>query len=597
MNAHELSLRLADRAQSVCEYLLPNGKKKGNEWKCGNVHGGAGDSLSVRVSGEKKGVWSDFSAGIGGDLLDLWANCRGISISAALPQVREYLGVSEVPLERARTLFKRPNGKGCTKPSAEVFSWLKTRLINSETSEAFKVSEKKEGNRTLIALPYLLADGTVMNIKTRDIADKKYMRQEAGAEPCLFGWHLIPLNLRKVCITEGEFDAMVLHQMGFHALSVNAGAGNHQWIESDWERLQQFSEILVCFDDDEAGRKGAKEVINRLGVDRCKLVRFAHKDANDALLAGYTTGDFNEDMECGKYLSPDELVSAGSFTGQILNLFMPAEEEQRNAVLKFSGREYKWFEFRPGEVTVWTGISGHGKSLMLGQVLLGCMQQGEKACIYSGEMPAARTIHRMVKQATAVDKPTPDYIRGCMDWLNDMLWIFNIRGTANLERLLEVFGYAAKRYGVRHVVIDSLMMLADVPEDGAGALTAQKEAMRKIVAFAEQHGVHAHLVAHPRKARDESQAPGKMDISGSSKITDAACNVFAVWSARKEPDAPLDDTPDAKLELHKQRNGEEQHRSLYLFYERKSQQFCTFADRKVSPYFKWAEKETVNEYI
>ena len=38
---------------------------------------------------------------------------------------------------------------------------------------------------------------------------------------------------------------MTLHQVGIPALSVNAGAGNHQWIENDWSRLDRFSEILI----------------------------------------------------------------------------------------------------------------------------------------------------------------------------------------------------------------------------------------------------------------------------------------------------------------------------------------------------------------
>ena len=36
---------------------------------------------------------------------------------------------------------------------------------------------------------------------------------------------------------------MTLHQCGVPALSVNAGAGNHQWMENDWERLERFSEM------------------------------------------------------------------------------------------------------------------------------------------------------------------------------------------------------------------------------------------------------------------------------------------------------------------------------------------------------------------
>ena len=79
--------------------------------------------------------------------------------------------------------------------------------------------------------------------------------------------------------------------------------------------------------------------------------------------------------------------------------------------------------------------------------------------------------------------------------------------------------------------IDSLMM-TDVPEDGSGAITAQKEAIRKLCDFAKRNGCHVHLVAHPRKGQDETKAPGKLDVAGSSKITDGADNVFTVFSER-----------------------------------------------------------------
>src|SRR5690606_35261361 len=120
------------------------------------------------------------------------------------------------------------------------------------------------------------------------------------------------------------------------------------------------------------------------------------------------------------------------------------------------------------------------------------------------------------------------------------------------------FTYGFKRYGIRHFVIDSLMM-TDVPDDGKGALSAQKAAMGKLANFARKYLVHVHLVAHPRKSENEAKAPGKMDVSGSGHLTNAADNVFSVWSARKE-DGEDPDTPDAYLELHKQRNGETQHR-------------------------------------
>ena len=116
--------------------------------------------------------------------------------------------------------------------------------ITDETIAAFRVAEQIRGGKTYAVFPYL-RDGELVNVKYRNIAEKRDMRQEGGAEPCLFGWHLIDPKARTVAITEGEIDAMTLHQVGIPALSVNAGAGNHQWLENDWERLDCFSEILI----------------------------------------------------------------------------------------------------------------------------------------------------------------------------------------------------------------------------------------------------------------------------------------------------------------------------------------------------------------
>lgn len=413
--------------------------------------------------------------------------------------------------------------------------------------------------------------------------------------PCLFGWHLIDPAQRTIAITEGEIDAMSLHQIGIPALSVNAGAGNHQWIETEWSNLERFSEILVFFDADEQGEKGAAEIIQRLGVERCRRVRLPKaKDANEYLQQGAERSDFVAAIDAAVPQDPEELRSSQDFIDKVKHLFWPAGGKSPFPQLQLD-RRYEWFEFRPGEYTVWTGINGHGKSLMLSQVLLGLMAQGEQAVVFSGEMAPEYQVKRMVKQCSGLDRPSPDYIDAIGSWLADKCWIFDMVGTAKLDRLLEVFRYAHKRYGATHFVIDSLMMI-DVAEDGPGAITEQKQAVQKMANFAKQEGVHVHLVAHPRKQMDESRAPGKMDVAGSSKITDGADNVFSVWSAQKEerPVDPRDEEavsraaemaekPDAKLILQKSRYGDTQKYTLSLWFNKATMQYRSSS--RVHPFF------------
>lgn len=570
MNAAELARRLAERAGDVASFLLPGGKKAGQEWKAGSVNGEAGGSLSVRLNGAKAGVWKDFASGQSGDLLDLFAAVRACSMAEAMAQAKQFLGVRDSMPVKPAAAYTRPAKPKTAAPSI-VLDWLAGRGLSNDTIEAFKVRQVTRDGKTMALFPYL-RDGEYVNGKYRDLQDKRGMRQESGAEPCLFGWHLIDPKARTVVICEGEIDAMTLHQVGLAALSVNAGAGNHQWIENDWERLERFSDILVCFDNDEPGDKGAEEVIKRLGIERCRRMRAGAKDANEWLQAGATPDQFRQAAATAKTQDPEELRSAADFIGRVQSMFYPAQGETHHPLLELDQR-FEWFEFRPGELTVWTGFNGHGKSLLLSQVQLGLMSQGQRFVIFSGEMTPEYLLKRMVKQATGLDRPSIEYIGAVGEWLRDRCFIFNQTGSATVKRLLEVFSYARKRYGVTHVVIDSLMM-TDVPEDGPGSMTAQKEAIRSLCDFAKRTGVHVHLVAHPRKAKDESAGPGKMDVAGSAKITDGADNVFTVWRAQKDEAEPLDeDKPDAKLELKKQRNGDSQNYSLWLWFNKGAMQF------------------------
>jgi twinkle protein len=585
MNAAELSQRMSDNAAAICSYLLPQGKKAGPEWKAGSTTGEPGQSLSVRLTGAKAGVWKDFASGEAGDLLDLWAACRGQSMSEAINDAKQYLGIHDAMPAREEKAYKRPAKPQCQTPKSRVREWLSSRGLEERTIAAWKIGEQVHGGKVYAVFPYL-RDGELVNVKYRNPDDKRDMRQEGGAEPCLFGWHLIAPRARTVAITEGEIDAMTLWQAGIPALSVNAGAGNHQWIESDWERLERFSEILVAFDSDEAGEKGAKEVIRRLGVMRCKRLTFPAKDANQWLMDGAGGEDFQHAAKDAKPQDPEELRQLADFMGRVKAMFYPTDGQSTDPVLRLD-QSLDWFEFRQGELTVWTGYNGHGKSLLLSQVELGLMQQGERLCVFSGEMTPERQLKRMVKQASGLDRPTSAFLDAIGQWMQDRIWVFNLVGSAGIDRLLDVFEYANKRYGVRHFVIDSLMM-TDVPEDGPGSISEQKKAIQKLCNFAKRNGCHIHLVAHPRKGKDESGVPGKMDVGGAGKITDGADNVFSVWSARRDESDPITDDPDAKLELQKQRNGDVQHKTLALWFVRSAQQFATSSRRRPISYVEFS---------
>ena len=91
----EIVARLTGNIAALCQYLLPNGRRDGAEWRCGSVQGEPGKSLGIHLTGAKAGIWSDFADGSGGDLLDLIQACLGLDKGCAVLWAKDWLGIGD----------------------------------------------------------------------------------------------------------------------------------------------------------------------------------------------------------------------------------------------------------------------------------------------------------------------------------------------------------------------------------------------------------------------------------------------------------------------------------------------------------------------
>lgn len=89
----DLSRRLAQNAEAVCRTYLSKGRRSGGYWIVGDVHNTPGRSLFVRLHGERAGRWADPAVGESGDLLDLIAAVRGLSLAEACTEASRFLSL------------------------------------------------------------------------------------------------------------------------------------------------------------------------------------------------------------------------------------------------------------------------------------------------------------------------------------------------------------------------------------------------------------------------------------------------------------------------------------------------------------------------
>ncbi len=233
------------------------------------------------------------------------------------------------------------------------------------------------------------------------------------------------------------------------------------------------------------------------------------------------------------------------------------------------------FDIRPGEVTIWAGVNGHGKTTYLSHIVLNLMQAGQKVCLMSLEMKPAASMAKMVCQASGTASPTVGFIRAFHRWTDGKLWIYDHVGRVAPARALAVATYVRKELGLDHIVIDSLMKVsAGMASDD---YSAQRDFVDGLCVIARDAGLHIHLVCHMRKGENERTAPGKFDVKGAGEITDLVDNLLIVCKNLRKQPKPDDDAntvdPDAFVMVAKQRHHPWEG-SFAFWFDKDSQQFC-----------------------
>ena len=138
---------------------------------------------------------------------------------------------------------------------------------------------------------------------------------------------------------------------------------------------------------------------------------------------------------------------------------------------------------RPGEVTLWHGINGHGKSAITTQVAAWLALHDRRSCIASFEMLPERTIERMIKQVSGGPNPSATYLDDFFACFKGRMWIYDRRDRVDRSRLLQVVRYVSAEKGCSHMWIDSLMKCVAGEDDYNG----QKDFVGDLCALARPH--------------------------------------------------------------------------------------------------------------
>lgn len=380
-------------------------------------------------------------------------------------------------------------------------------------------------------------DGIHVNTKYRSI-DIKEFRLEAGAELCLYNGDVLKLA-KEVIICEGELDALSWISAGVHnAVSVPNGASNNtSYLDEYMAYFEKMETVYLATDDDQKGIELQLTIADRIGRDKCKLIRYPEgcKDSNSVLTSyGLNEGArlLLEAMDYAEFMPIEGVITVNDVIEESMNYMLNGYPEV--FPVGIPGLDRLWTIF-PGDTTIFVGAPGAGKSNLVDLVAVNvCLAYQYRIALVSREKSPALHLPNLIRKAVREEFPNKETIEYVSEYLNDQL--FYVMDYA-LEDILKKAESLIKSRGIKMLVIDNLSSI-EMKDMGSDAKTVGN-AMNQINGFAKRYRIPVLMVAHPRKMEPLSGNPSYFvmptgyDIIGSSQFFNLVDNIVAIG---KRPD-------------------------------------------------------------
>ena len=171
--------------------------------------------------------------------------------------------------------------------------YIEEHALTEESIKAFGITY----DENYLNIPIHDADGNFLFYKSRNLkftkegTEPKY-KNALGSHSALFNYHRVR-DEKKIVICEGEIDCIVLSQNKIPAVTTTSGAGK---FEESFVKLLQGKEIFICLDNDEAGKKGVRNLLSFFPNALVVTLPEEYKDISDFFASKKESSDFVELM-------------------------------------------------------------------------------------------------------------------------------------------------------------------------------------------------------------------------------------------------------------------------------------------------------------
>jgi twinkle protein len=425
-----------------------------------------------------------------------------------------------------------------------TFSPLKKRGISEDTCRVWGYGVSEYNGQSVQVAQYY-KDGTIVAQKLR-FPSKDFVTLGDFKDVGLYGQHLWRDGGKMVTVTEGEIDALTVSQLfgnKWPVVSIPTGAaGAVKSFQKSLEWLETFETVNIMFDDDDAGRKAARECALLLTPGKARIGRVqGFKDANEALQAG--AGAKVVDAVYGaKVYRPDGVVMGSDLWDAVIT------EDQAESV------EYPWTKvnekllgIRRGELVVLTSGTGIGKSSVCRELICHLIRAGKKV----GLLMLEESVKRTGRNLMGIHLNCPPYWwdergiseqqkREAFEATVSKVVMFDHFGSVDPENLLARVRYMTKALGCEYVFLDHLSIVVSGLGDGDERRLIDN-AMTSLRSLVEETQIALFVVSHLRRpdgdrGHENGAQTSLAQLRGSHSIAQLADAVIGLERNQQDED-------------------------------------------------------------
>lgn len=434
------------------------------------------------------------------------------------------------------------------------YSALTARGISKETCQKAGYWIAKVNGVCYQVADYRDQNGSIISQKVRD-KDKNFKTTGSHKSDALFGKHLWNGG-KKIVVTEGEIDmltVMELQDCKYPVVSLGHGAAAaKKTCAANYEYFDQFEQIILMFDMDEAGRKAVEEAAQVLPAGKVRVAVLPCKDANECHMLGEDRAVLEQIWNAGPWI-PDGVVSALSLRERIRE-HLGSEDAVGMLFSGCSGLNDRTLGARGGEVIMVTSGSGMGKSTFVRQqALMWGKAMGKRVGLAMLEESVEETAEDLIGLNNHVRLRQSDDLKNAIiedgrfdQWFdelfgNDTFHLYDSFAEAEADRLLAKLAYMRTGLGCDVIVLDHISIVVSASEESDERKMIDR-LMTKLKGFAKSTGVVLVVICHLKnpekgKAHEEGRPVSITDLRGSGALRQLSDTIIAL-ERNQQGDAP-----------------------------------------------------------